>query len=261
MSDDLVLTEVKGNVGILTFNRPKVLHAIDVPMLDAIEAALDKLEADDKVRVIIVTGAGEKAFMAGGDIPDLNSRRALDHYWKFAVRVHHTFRRFEQSDKPNIAAINGYAFGGGMELLLSTDMRLMADTAKIGLTEIVLGLFPGGGGSQRLPRQISRCRANELMFTGEHVSAEEAYRLGIVNRVVPKADLMKEAMALAERIADKSPMVLAFLKRAIQEGLDMPLPSALAHERAMISLVFDTEDAHEGCSAFSEKRKAVFEGR
>jgi enoyl-CoA hydratase len=261
MSDDLVLTEVKNRVGILTFNRPKVLHAIDVPMLDAIEAALDKLEGDPEVRVIIVTGNGDKAFMAGGDIPDLNSRRALDHYWKFAGRVHHAFRRFEKSDKPNIAAINGYAFGGGMELLLSTDIRLMADSARIGLTEIVLGLFPGGGGSQRLPRQISRCRANELMFTGERITAEEAYRLGLINRVVPKADLMTEAMSLAEKIADKSPMVLALLKRTIQDGLDMPLPSALAHERAMISLVFDTEDAHEGCTAFSEKRKANFKGR
>ncbi|HCX13717.1 MAG TPA: enoyl-CoA hydratase [Rhodospirillaceae bacterium] len=261
MSDDLVLTEIKNRVGILTFNRPKVLHAIDIPMLDAIESALDKLESDPEVRVIIITGSGDKAFMAGGDIPDLNSRRALDHYWKFAGQVHHAFRRFEESDKPNIAAINGYAFGGGMELLLSTDMRLMADTARIGLTEIVLGLFPGGGGSQRLPRQISKCRANELMFTGEHITADEAYRLGLINRVVPKGDLMSEAMALAEKIADKSPMVLAFLKRAIQNGLDMPLPSALAHERAMISLVFDTEDAHEGCSAFSEKRKAVFKGQ
>ena len=261
MSDDLVLTEVKNHVGILTFNRPKVLHAIDLPMLAAIEGAMDKLEAHPQVRVIIVTGGGEKAFMAGGDIPGLNTRRALDHYWQFAGKVHSAIRRFETSDKPNIAAINGYAFGGGMELLLATDMRLMADTAKIGLTEITLGLFPGGGGSQRLPRQMSQCRANELMFTGEHIGAEEAMRLGIVNRAVPKADLMKEAMVLAEKIAEKSPMVLAFLKRALKDGLDMTLPSALAHERAMISLVFDTEDAHEGCSAFSEKRKAVFKGR
>jgi enoyl-CoA hydratase len=261
MSEELVLTEVRNNIGIMTFNRPRVLHALDIAMLDAIERAMDKLEADKNVRVIIVTGNGDKAFMAGGDIPGLNSRRALAHYWEFAGTVHHAFRRFEVSDKPNIAAINGYAFGGGMELLLATDIRLMADTAKIGLTEITLGLFPGGGGSQRLPRQISQCRANELMFTGEHIGAEEAVRLGIVNRAVPKAELMNEALKLAERIAEKSPMVLAFLKRAVQEGLDMTLPSALAHERAMISLVFDTDDAHEGCTAFSEKRKAVFKGR
>lgn len=259
--EQLVLTEVKGHVGIMTFNRPKVLHAIDLPMLAAIEAAMDKLEADPEVRVIIVTGGGDKAFMAGGDIPGLNTRRALDHYWQFAGKVHHAIRRFEESDKPNIAAINGYAFGGGMELLLATDIRLMADTAKIGLTEITLGLFPGGGGSQRLPRQISQCRANELMFTGEHIDAAEATRLGVVNRAVPKAELMNEAMKLAEKIAEKSPMVLAFLKRASRDGLDMTLPSALSHERAMISLVFDTEDAHEGCSAFAEKRKAVFKGK
>jgi enoyl-CoA hydratase len=259
--EQLVLTEVKGHVGIMTFNRPKVLHAIDLPMLAAIEAAMDKLEADKQVRVIIVTGGGEKAFMAGGDIPGLNSRYALDHYWQFAGTVHKAIRRFETSDKPNIAAINGYAFGGGMELLLATDIRLMADTAKIGLTEITLGLFPGGGGSQRLPRQISQCRANELMFTGEHIGAEEAVRIGVVNRAVPKANLMDEAMKLANVIAEKSPMVLAFMKRAVQEGLDMALPSALAHERAMISLVFDTKDAHEGCSAFAEKRKPVFTGQ
>ncbi|ETR76896.1 enoyl-CoA hydratase [Afipia sp. P52-10] len=261
MSDAPVLTEVRDHVGIVTFNRPKRLNAIDVPTLQAIEAALAACEVDERVRVIVFTGTGDKAFMAGGDIEGLNTRRGLAHYVEFSDLVHRVFRRIELCDKPTIAAVNGYALGGGMELLLATDIRLLADTARIGLTEIALGLFPGGGGTQRAPRQMALCVAKELMFTGDHLSAQEAVQLGLANRVVPRADLMQETLALAGRIAEKSPLVLKLMKRAIANGTEMTLAAGLAYEASMVSLVFDSEDAHEGCRAFLEKRKPTFKGR
>jgi enoyl-CoA hydratase len=260
MTEPAVLVEVKGAVGVLTINRPKTLNALDLPTLLELEAALVRLEADATVRVLVFTGAGERAFVAGGDIADLNARRGLAHYQEFAEVIHRVFRRIEACDKPTIAAVNGWALGGGAELLLCTDLRLVADGAKIGVPEITLGLFPGAGGSQRLSRQLPLCRAKELMFTGDRLSAAEAVALGLANRVVPQADLMAEAIALAARIAEKSPLVLKLLKRALRDGLEMPLGAALAHEQAMIGLVLDSNDAHEGCTAFLEKRAARFTG-
>ncbi len=261
MTDAAILSETREGIGLLTINRPKTLNALDVPTLLALEAALGALEADGSVRVIVLTGAGERAFVAGGDIADLNSRRGLKHYEEFAEVIHRVFRRVEACDKPTIAAVNGWALGGGAELMLCTDIRLVADSAKIGLPEITLGLFPGAGGSQRLIRQIPLCRAKEMMFTGDRISAEEAVALGLANRVVAQVKLLDEAMALAKRIAEKSPLVLKLLKRAVRDGLEMPLQSALAHEQAVIGLVLDSDDAHEGCSAFLEKRPAQFKGR
>ena len=256
-----ILSEKRGPVGLLTINRPKTLNAIDVATMHELDAALAAFEADDAVRAIVITGAGERAFVAGGDIADLDSRQGLAHYQEFAEVIHHLINRFDNCDKPTLGAINGWALGGGTELLLALDIRLVAEEAKLGLPEITLGLFPGAGGTQRLIRQIPLCRAKELMFTGDQITAAEAVQLGLVNRAVPRAALMDEAMTLARRIAEKSPITLKLLKRTLRDGADMPLSAAIGHEQAMIGLVLDSQDAHEGCSAFLEKRKPQFTGR
>jgi enoyl-CoA hydratase len=234
MSEAVVLQEVRGAVGIITINREKAMNALNGEVLDALDAALTALEKNDAVRVIVFTGAGQKAFIAGGDIADLNSRRGLQHYLEFGEQIHRVFRRVELCDKPTIAAVNGWALGGGTELLLCTDIRFVADSAKLGVPEITLGLFPGAGGSQRLIRQIPLCKAKELMFMGDHITAQEALEVGLVNKVVARDEL---------------------------HGADMPLAAALPHEQAMIGLVLDTDDAHEGTGAFLAKRKAEFKGK
>ena len=261
MSEEVIRVTRDGRVAILTIDRPKTLNALDIPTILAFEAALEGLERDDGVGVIVITGAGERAFVAGGDIADLNSRRGLAHYQEFAEIIHRVFRKVEACDKPTIAAINGWALGGGTELLLATDIRYAADTAKLGLPEITLGLIPGAGGTQRMIRQVPLCRAKELMFTGDRITAAEAVAIGLVNRAVPAAELMAETLGLARRIAEKSPLVLKLMKRAILHGQDVGLSASLAWEQAMASLVLDTDDAHEGCSAFLDSRKPAFKGR
>ena len=260
MPSEPVLLEAEGPVAVLTINRPETLNALDIATIEAMHAALDNIEANDSIRVLIFTGAG-RAFIAGGDIADLNSRRGLAHYQEFAEDIHSLFRRIERFDKPTIGAVNGFALGGGTELVLVLDIRILSDKARLGLPEITLGLFPGAGGTQRIIRQLPLCRAKEIMFTGDMLSAEEAVAIGLANRVVPHDELMDETRALAHQIAGRSPLVLKLLKRTLNDGADMPLAAALRHEQAMIGLVLDSDDAHEGCSAFLEKREARFSGR
>jgi enoyl-CoA hydratase len=260
MSPEAVLVERQGAIGIMTFNRPELLHRLDLSMLHAIEAAFAELEDDAAVRVIVITGAGERAFCAGGDIEELRTRGGLAHYRQFGETIQRLFERIEDSDKPTIAAVNGWALGGGTELLLAIDLRIVAEEARLGLPEINLGLFPGAGGSQRLMRQIPLCRAKEMMFAGGQISAAEALTLGLCNRVVPRAQLMAATLELAGRIAGKSPLTLKLLKRSMRQGLEMPLGAALQYEQAMVSLAFDTADMQEGAGAFLEKREARFTG-
>jgi len=255
-----IISERRDHVAILTINRPETLNALDMATLAALDEAVVAAAADPEIRVIVFTGAGERAFVAGGDIADLDSRQGLPHYLELGERLHAVFRRIETLDKPTIAAVNGWALGGGTELLLCTDIRLAAVSAKFGLPEINLGLFPGAGGSQRLIRQIPLCKAKELMFTGGRIEAPEAERLGLINRVVPDAELLPETLKLAATIANRSPLVLKLLKRTLSDGADMPLPASLRHEQAMIGLVLDSADAHEGCRAFLDKRRPSFKG-
>ena len=260
MSDEAVLYEVNGRTAVLTINRPATLNALDLPTLDALEAQVRKAAADPAVVAVIITGAG-RAFVAGGDIADLESRQGLAHYLEFGERIHEVFRQIEALDKVTIAAVNGWALGGGTELLLCTDLRIAAASAMIGLPEITLGLFPGAGGSQRLMRQIAPCKAREMMFLGERITAAEAERLGLINQVVEDGEALTAALAMAEKLAAKSPMILKLLKRTLRDGAEMPPSAALRHEQAMIGLVLDSHDAHEGCNAFLAKRPAAFEGR
>ncbi len=260
MTDDAILLTRDEAVATLTINRPATLNALDTATIAAMNRALDEVEADPAIHVVVFTGAG-RAFIAGGDIADLESRQGLPHYQEFAEDIHRLFRRIETLDKPTIGAVNGFALGGGTEMILALDIRILSDKAKLGLPEINLGLFPGAGGTQRIIRQLPLCRAKEIMFTGDMLTPEEAVTVGLANRVVPHDSLMDEAMATARKIAGKSPLVLKLLKRTLVDGGDMPLASALRHEQAMIGLVLDSADAHEGCSAFLEKRDARFEGK
>ena len=260
MSQPSILQSIQGHVGVLTINQPKTLNALSVPVLLELEQAVAELEDNDEVRVIVFTGAGDRAFVAGGDIADLNSREGLAHYNEFAEVIHRVFRKIETVDKPTIGAVNGWALGGGTELMLCLDLRFIADSAKVGLPEITLGIFPGAGGTQRAIRQLPLCKAKELMFMGDQMTATEAVSIGLANRAVPKEDLMSFCMEYATRLARKSPLTLRLLKRTLRDGADMPLSAAIGHEQAMIGLVFDTKDAHEGTAAFLEKRDPVFTG-
>lgn len=260
MSDDAVLYALNGGAAVLTINRPGTLNALDLPTLAALEAQMARAVADPEVKAIVLTGEG-RAFVAGGDIADLNSRQGLAHYLEFGERIHEVFRKVEECDKPTIAAVNGWALGGGTELMLCTDLRIVARSAMLGLPEITLGLFPGAGGSQRLMRQVSPCKARELMFLGERITAEEAHRIGLVNQVVDDGAALDVALDMAQKLAARSAMVLKLLKRTLRDGAEMPPSAALRHEQAMIGLVLDSADAHEGCTAFLEKRPAAFEGR
>lgn len=260
MSDEAVLYEVIEGAALLTINRPRTLNALDLLTLASLEAAVNRADADPAVKAIVFTGSG-KAFVAGGDIADLDSRQGLAHYLEFGERIHEVFSAIEALDKPTIAAINGWALGGGTELLLCTDLRIAARSAMLGLPEITLGLFPGAGGSQRLLRQVSPCKARELMFLGERITADEALRIGLINAVVVDGEAVNAALAMAAKLAAKSAMTLKLLKRTLRDGAEMPPSAALRHEQAMIGLVLDSRDAHEGCRAFLDKRAADFEGR
>jgi enoyl-CoA hydratase len=260
MTFDNLLYERDGAVAILTFNRPKVLNALNAATLRDLAAALDGLANDEEIRAIVLTGAGEKSFVAGADINELavlTPAQGKEH----ARHGQRIFDRIEQLGKPVIAAINGFALGGGCELALACTLRIAADTARLGQPEINLGIIPGYGGSQRLPRLVGKGIAMEILLTGDTVSAQRAYEIGLVNRVVPAAELMTAARAMAQALAAKAPIATRYIVEAVNNGLDMPLDQGQFLETSLFGAIASTEDTKEGTSAFLEKRKAAWKGR
>ena len=259
MFENLLLTR-EGAVALITINRPQVLNALNTATLDDIRRAILDLKQDAAIRCAIVTGAGEKAFAAGADISELAEQSPMA-MKEHAARGQHVFNLMASLGKPVIAAINGFALGGGCELAMACTLRIAADTARLGQPEINLGLLPGFGGTQRLARLIGRAHALELLLTGRHVTADDALRLGLVNRVVPAASLLGEARALANELATKPPIAMRYIIDAVNRGLEMSLDDAQALEASLFGLVAATSDMREGTRAFLEKRKATFTGQ
>ncbi len=257
MSEDLVLFQQEDGIGIITINRPGALNALNPEVLKALENALEKAERDEKVKVILITGSGEKAFVAGADIAEMSkmSPREAREFSKLGQKV---FRKIEQMEKPVIAVVNGYALGGGLELAISCDYILASENAQFGQPEVDLGIFPGFGGTQRLPRILGKLRAKELIFWGERIPAQKALGIGLVNEVAPQDKLMERARELAKKLMSKGLIAIGLAKRAIEQGTDLDLDSGLLIEQTLFSLCFDTQDQKEGMKAFLEKRKPEF---
>lgn len=255
-----LIVEQDGSVLVITINRPKVLNALNSATLTELGQAIDAAGADESVRAVVLTGAGEKSFVAGADINELAVQTpviAREH----AHRGQRLFDRIERLGKPVVAAINGFALGGGCELAMACTIRLAAEHARFGQPEINLGLIPGFAGTQRLPRLVGRGRAQELLLTGDMIGADEAFRIGLVNRVYPAPSLMDEAKKLAQTLAAKAPVAARYILDAVAGGLDMSFAEAEEYEATLFGVTFATEDMREGTSAFLEKRKAQFKGR
>jgi enoyl-CoA hydratase/carnithine racemase len=256
---DHVRVEIEGQTALLTIDNPPV-NAISWPVRQEIRQALEALEANDGVRVVIVTGAGEKIFVAGADIsefPPLRYQTGRERnqrnrpWWDYVAGF----------PKPVVAAINGHALGGGLELALACDIRIAASNARLGLPEVSLGIMPGGGGTQRLLRLVGPGLAKLLIFTADQVTAEEAQRRGLVEKAVPQEQLLRECRAIAERIISRAPLSVRMAKEAINAGLERPLSEGLDYEMECFARLMDTEDKNEGVAAFLEKRAPVWKGR
>ncbi len=259
MALENVLIEKRGRIAIVTVNRPDKLNALNIATRNDILAAFEQLEHDDEVRVVIITGAGEKAFIAGADINEFAGMTAIKQ--RTVMKGRRAFDSVEDFPKPVIAMINGFALGGGCELALSCDIRIASSKAKLGQPEIKLGIIPGGGGTQRLTRLIGEGKAMELILTGDMISAEEAEQLGLVNHVFAPEELESKTMELANKIADMSPIALAMAKAAVKNAARLDLRAGLEAEVDLFALCFSSEDKEEGVRAFIEKRKPEFRGK
>jgi len=257
---DTVLYEKKGILAYVTVNRPKVLNALSTPTWADLRTAFEDARADAAVRGVILTGAGNKAFIAGADISELSHATAIEaeRSSRFGQEV---LELIENLGKPVIAAINGFALGGGCETAMACTVRIAVDSAKFGQPEVTLGLLPGGGGTQRLPRLIGKGRALQLILSGEMISAQEAYRIGLVNEIVPAADLITRCEAILHKIAANAPIAVNFALTAVNRGLETSQGEGALLEASYFGLCAATEDKREGTSAFLEKRPPQFQGR
>jgi enoyl-CoA hydratase len=260
MAYHTLLLERDGAIAILTVNRPAVLNALNAATMDELRRAFLELRHDDSVRAIVVTGAGDKAFVAGADINELARQTPVEGQ-QLASRGQHVLDLLETLGKPSVAAINGFALGGGCELAMACTFRFAADTARLGQPEINLGLIPGYAGTQRLVRLVGRDHAMDLILTGRQISAEDARQIGLVTRVVPAASLMDEARAFAQTLATKPAAAVRAAMEAITRGAEMSFHDGCALEATLFALTATTDDMKEGTRAFLEKRKPVFTGR
>jgi enoyl-CoA hydratase len=252
--------EKDGTIALITIERPKVLNALNHEVITELDDCIDNISKDETIACVIITGAGEKSFVAGADIAELAmldviSGRAL------ADRGQALFSKIQNLPKPVIAAVNGFALGGGCELALACDIRLASENAKLGQPEVNLGIIPGYGGTQRLSRLVGRGKAIQMILTGDHVNAAEAYRIGLVDEVYSATELLTKAKEMAAKIISKGPLAVRAAKEAINIGLDVDLDSGCAHEAALFGAICATEDKNEGTKAFLEKRKADFKGK
>jgi len=255
----VVLFEQEGRVAILTFNRPEKMNALSEEVRVELLAHLERIATDDSVGVVVLTGAGDKAFVAGADIGEFEGRSPFDQ--RYAMRSPRIFDVMASYPKPVIAMINGYCLGGGCELVMSCDIRVASDRASFGQPEINLGLIPGGGGTQRMPRIVGTGQAMRLILSGDRIKAEEARQIGLADLVVPHDDLRQQTLELAQRIASKSPLTLKVAKEAIRASERMNVEEGILYERDLFCLCFSSEDKKEGVKAFLEKRTASWTGR
>jgi enoyl-CoA hydratase len=257
--NNVVLIEKKGAIAIITINRPDKLNALSPDVRVGLAMALEQIRLDDDVRVAIITGAGEKAFIAGADIAEFKGKSGVEGY--HYIQTGDIYSAIERFPKPVIAMINGFCLGGGCELAMACDIRIASDKAKLGQPETNLGLIPGGGGTQRLPRLVGQGHAMRLIYTGDIIGAEEAGKIGLVDEIVPHDELAERTEALAGRIAEKSPASLQATKESVRAAWQMPLDAGLRFEKQWFGLLFSTEDMQDGVAAFLEKRKPEFKGK
>ena len=258
-TEEVVLKRIDGHVATLTINRPDKLNALNIETRSRMVQELDELAKNDDIRVVVITGAGDKAFIAGADISEFEGRSPVDQYR--VMTDSSVFLAVDRFPKPTIAAINGFCLGGGCELAMACDIRIASEKAKLGQPEINLGLLPGGGGTQRLPRLVGMGAALKLLYTGDFIRADEALRIGLVDEVVAAGDVAARAKELAEAIAAKSPVALRLIKQAVRTSMRTPLDEGLRQEVSLFALAFASEDMKEGVDAFLNKRKPTFIGR
>jgi enoyl-CoA hydratase len=255
-----LLIERDGGVAIVTINRPKALNALNSEVLSELQQLFTEFAIDKELGVVVITGSGEKSFVAGADITQMKEFNPIEGR-NFGMLGQASFNKVENLPQPVIAAVNGFALGGGCELAMACDIRIAGENAKFGQPEVGLGVTAGFGGTQRLPRLVGRGKAKELLFTGDIIGAQEALAIGLVDRVVPAAEVKAYALELAKKILSKSPVAVQLTKSAVNKGLDMDLGNAQGYEAEVFGLCFSTEDQKEGMTAFVEKRKANFSGK